>query len=101
LLGKSDDHKAHDAGRVWSTMPNCVTQGAPDFASNPDGTVLQGICFVRLVAKGIDYSLPRLRTSIPIPQSTFAPAKDLFKGSLDLFCAFFAIYVSRIANSNS
>src|SRR4051794_10783402 len=48
---------------AWSTMPKERNARSAGFAANRTGRVLQPVCFVKLLSKGIDHSIRRLRAS--------------------------------------
>jgi hypothetical protein len=80
-----DDHKALDEGRSLVDAKECNAVSARFcqlICQLSEGTTaLRAVCFVRLLAKGINHSRRRL-SRIPSRKAVVAPARDSFGGSL-------------------
>ncbi|MEP6878939.1 MAG: hypothetical protein ABI865_08825 [Nitrosospira sp.] len=85
MLVKSVGHKTRDEGcssAYDARERNAVSARFCQLICRlSEGTAtLRAVCFVRLVAKGINHSLPRL-SRIPSRKVAVAPTVGLFRGS--------------------
>ena len=81
-----DDHKARDEGRSLVYDAKECSAVSARFCQlicqlSEGTTALRAVCFVRLLAKGINHSRCRL-SRIPSRKAVVAPACDSFGGSL-------------------